>query len=153
MEIENIGVGKYEIKFKLGDSRKTTRGLWAKILDGVDTSKRNGYAFEGEWLRSGGIVSEGDVVVRVRQTGSWRHPGQHIDMHIVEGGVIKELYDAAFNTRGDAYSAVGEIARIFNEIRAKTEGEELIESELVDKLAELVDEYGKEKVEEALKGL
>ncbi len=38
---------------------------WAKTVNWVDTSRTDGYAFEGEWLRRGLLaeVEEGDLVL------------------------------------------------------------------------------------------
>ncbi|MBW2561593.1 MAG: hypothetical protein JRE40_12170 [Deltaproteobacteria bacterium] len=134
----------------LGDGRKTGGvKLWAKELERVDTSKENGYAFEGRFLRKASgkagwkynqiddVVAVGAYVVAIVQTGSWNHPRADIVLYRAEETGLKEVYRNEWKT-STKKQAIREIAEIVNK--------QEINEELKQKLQELIDRYGYEQV-------
>jgi len=117
--LEKIDKGVYEIKFSLGDRRKATSSLWAKVVTDVDESKKGGYAFDGSFIRSGDIVHEGDLILMVVGTGSWKYPGQDIHLYKIEHGKCKELYRGGWETKGDKLRAILSIKKLVKKAKLK----------------------------------
>ena len=146
VEVEDIGIpGKVGIRYNLGDTRKATSKCFAKVVTRVDTSKQNGYAFEGKFIRNGDIVDVGSYIILVRGVGSWKYPCSEISLYKVHQDCAEELGIWDWNTRADKVRAILEIAKIVN---SSTEEEQLREQ-----LKALVERYGKEKVLKTLNEL
>lgn len=65
---------------------------WIKAVTAVDTSKNNGYAFDGSFLRDGyADVPEGGILVEQFPTGSVKHAGKGGVAYRVEGGEMIEF--------------------------------------------------------------
>ncbi|ADC64720.1 hypothetical protein Ferp_0547 [Ferroglobus placidus DSM 10642] len=60
----------------LGDRRKATSSVFAKIVEDIDMSKANGYAFIGNFLNTHKEMDlpNGTLLLVVRGEGSWNHP-------------------------------------------------------------------------------
>lgn len=57
----------------IGDPRKGKQ--WTRRITGVDKSKTNGYAFQGEFLSEGEVeLPVGAVLLQVGALGSYKHP-------------------------------------------------------------------------------
>lgn len=61
----------------LGRPHKAKRKIWAKLLEGVDTTQKGGYAFQGRWLKVTGDprwiddeVPVGSLIVATMAWGS-----------------------------------------------------------------------------------
>jgi len=139
-----------KVELVLGDARKTGgQSLWAKELEKVDTTKTNGYAFEGRFLRKASgkkgwkynqiddVVTVGAYVVAIEQVGSWNHPAADIVLYKAEETGLKEVYRNEWKP-ATKKEAIREIAEIVNKIT--------INEELKQKLQELIDKYGYEQV-------
>ena len=111
VELEKIEKGKYGIKFDLGDRRKAGGSLWAKVISNVDREKPGGYAFEGKFIRSGDIVKEKDVVVVVREYGSWKYPGSKMELYKIRGGKAVKTEIGSWNTKADKLRAIITVAK------------------------------------------
>jgi len=111
-----------EDKILLGRPFKARRRVWAKKLEKVDTTKDNGYAFQGDWLKTVGDPAYIDdsveapcwVVCTVAK-GSTRHPRTGIVLYRVhENGEVEEVFSSNFDTKKERAEAVQEIAKIVN---------------------------------------
>lgn len=85
--VERVRDTIYLIVF-LGYRQKATANLWAKRVTNVDPTKKGGYALEGDFLKPDYenyvtlvFESENDLYAVVKQTGSWRHPGQNLFLY------------------------------------------------------------------------
>lgn len=91
-----------EIK-QIGDERKGKQ--WTRKITGVDPSKTNGYAFEGEFLREGeNELNEGDVILQVGEFGSHKHHSPYARVSVVDNGKLRQVpaeddSDGDFNYR------------------------------------------------------
>lgn len=61
---------------QVGDDRHKS---WAKVVTSVDSSRSTGWAFEGEFIASGGVqdVTAGSVIVVYGEKGSRANPTSH----------------------------------------------------------------------------
>jgi len=110
----------------LGRPHKATRKIWAKLLEKVDITKDNGYAFEGRFLRVKGdpawiddTVPVGSFIVATIAKGSTKHPKTGIALYKVTADKIEELYWGDFEYRADKVRAIKEIAEIFEQEKNK----------------------------------
>jgi len=73
------------------DKRKKS---WRKRLDHVDTSRSNGYAFVGEFLRPGerAEVLEGDFILAFDQPGSMKNWWPYVRVYRATGSELREVY-------------------------------------------------------------
>lgn len=115
---ERLPDGRWAVNIVCGDQRKSTNSLWVKRLERVDVSKTNGYAFEGEFIRTSGkyhettvVLAAGEAVVYTRQVGSWKHPATELHLLVAkEDGIYKEAW--SWDTKADKAKAVHEVAVI-----------------------------------------
>ena len=98
------------IKFYAATGSGRRKG-WGKVVDAVDATKRNGYAFDGEFLGDGEHdVPVGAVIVSVEPNGSAKHPTKYGRVHrITPDGEYQQLAAAdwheEFLTLRDAAAA------------------------------------------------
>jgi len=110
----------------LGRPHKATKKIWAKLLEKVDTTKDNGYAFEGRFLKVKGdpawiddVVPVNSFIVATIAKGSTKHPKTGIALYKVTADKIEELYWGDFEYRADRIRAIKEIAEIFEQEKNK----------------------------------
>jgi len=110
----------------LGRPHKAKRTVWAKVLERVDTTKENGFAFEGRFLRVTGDpawiddkVHVGAFIVATFASGSTKHPSTGIALVRVTAEKIEQLYVGSFDTKSDRIRAIKEIAEIFEREKNK----------------------------------
>lgn len=73
---------------------RATRGRvgWLKVVESVDRTQKNGYAFDGDFLQEGlNDLRIGAVVIQCEPTGSLRHPAKEFSVGCVVDGKIKWL--------------------------------------------------------------
>ncbi len=100
----------------LGDERRKN---WAKVVSGVDEGKSTGWAFEGEFIATGGVqdVPVGSIVLVYGERGSRANPR-------VEAGVFMANADGTLSRRagakGQAWARTlrDEVARLLEEATA-----------------------------------
>ncbi len=122
-EAEELPNGTLYLKVWYGDPRKTTTKLWAKKVTNIDTTKDNGYAFEGEWIRKGRgyyevELNEGEVAVCLVENGSWRHPGQDCRIYFVRGGKMYRIV-MPYNNKSDRVKAIHAAAKILELLKGE----------------------------------
>jgi hypothetical protein len=120
-KIRKLPDGRVAFTVLLGNPMKATSKLWAKKVKRVDTSKENGYAFEGDFFPTGRgkytdaeiILAERELAIAVIQDGSWKHKGQHMKIFIVLGG---EVYVTAsgWETKADKIQTIHLVNEILN---------------------------------------
>ena len=98
------------------DSRKKS---WRKFLTGVNISKSNGYAFEGNWLRAGekAELAEGSHVLTYDEPGSMKNWYPVIGLYRVEDGLLKNVfeYEGDIAEKSWALSVRDKIASLLSE--------------------------------------
>jgi hypothetical protein len=123
-EVRKLPDGRFAFVIDLGDPRKATSNLWVKKVKKVDTTKENGYAFEGDFIpRIKGkhstaevIIQQGELVVAVVEFGSWKHPGQVMEVFVaLEDGVY--VTAGRWVTKAEKIETVHKVAEILKEIR------------------------------------
>jgi len=136
-EAERLPTGEWRLIVRLGDQRKATARLWAKKVRAVDTTKANGYAFEGEWagrvpgsspksMKREIILAPGEVAVAVVESGSWRHKGQVFVVFVAtEDGVYSSSFP--WRTRGDRIKAIHAVDEILRALKPKSVEEAVAE--------------------------
>ena len=93
---------------------------WAKILTNVDLSKKNGYAFEGKFIRFYGNVEleEGDILMLYEEEGSRKYHSLLIRLYIVKNGELEEIYSHKCDSiYGWALEVRDEIAKILEQYK------------------------------------
>lgn len=71
---------------------ETRHKCWAKVLTKVDTTKTNGYAFEGDFLKPNLLVEIPDsgFVLTYEETGSVKHHSPDVALlQIVDGEIVE----------------------------------------------------------------
>jgi len=141
---------------KLGRPKKARGRVWAKLLEDVDTTKENGFAFQGRFLRVRGdpayiddTVPVGSFIVAAEATGSTNHPWTDIALYKVTADGIEELYRNDFVRKSDKIIAINDIA----EILKKEKGQEGEDDELMKAIEELFNKFGKQRVLEYIEKL
>lgn len=158
LEDGKVAIGKGDVS--LGRPMKTRKKVWAKLLeDKVDTSKLNGYAFTGRFLKVRGDPAYIDAVIEVPAfivaTAAWgssKHPRTGIILYkIDEEGNIEELFSDYYDTQAEMANAVTEIAKIVNQYFSndKDEMDEVIEE--LKQAITLAKEKKKEELIQTLK--
>jgi hypothetical protein len=125
-KIKKLPDGRIAFTVMLGNPAKATSSLWAKKVKHVDTSKENGYAFEGEFFsKSGGkytdteiILGEGELAIAVVQDGTWKHKGQHMKIFVNLGGEIYTT-SSGWETKADKIQTIHLVAEILNFLNSK----------------------------------
>jgi hypothetical protein len=120
-KVRKLPDGRVAFTVLLGDQRKATSKLWARKVKKVDTSKENGYAFEGEFFPVGRgkysdveiILSEKEVAIAVVQDGSWKHKGQHMKIFVVLGGEVY-VTSGGWESKADKIQTIHLVAEILN---------------------------------------
>ena len=75
---------KIEIEIP-GDNRKGK--CWAKTITSIDYTKKDGYMFEGDFLREGEtLLEEGTVILYVGHFGSWKNGEQLAGICQIQNG-------------------------------------------------------------------
>jgi len=69
------------------------RNSWWKKVTSVDTAKTNGYAIGGDFLPVNKELdlSNGDILIEVRPTGSVNHSGKEGYIYIIENDELVEI--------------------------------------------------------------
>jgi hypothetical protein len=69
------------------------RKSWFKIVESVDCTKNNGYAFEGDFVKSGIEVElpEGAIIIECQPTGSVKEGGKDGIIHKITSAGLTEL--------------------------------------------------------------
>jgi len=119
-KVRKLPDGRIAFRIWLGDGRKATSKLWARKVRKVDTSKENGYAFEGEFFKSYEkyhvtdiILAPYEVVVAVVQDGSWKHPGQRMDIFVaLDDGVY--VTSSRWETKAEKIETIYKVNEILN---------------------------------------
>jgi len=119
--VRKLPDGRIAFVVFLGDPRKATSKLWAKKVKRVDTTRENGYAFEGEFFPTGRgkytntemILSDRELAIAVVQDGSWKHPGQHMKIFVVLGGEIYVTV-GGWESKADKIQTIHLVAEILN---------------------------------------
>lgn len=117
MRLEDADNGSYEVFFSRGDTSKVKGKFWARVLDGVDPTKKGGYALKGErWLHSGDRVRDGDIVA-YNTVGSGRH-GNFMDMYVsgVLNGEARVLSWCNWSDRDEKQGFIEDLAVIFRRL-------------------------------------
>jgi len=154
MTIRKIEDGRYYIT-RLHLKGKGRGSVWAKKITKVDPSKENGYAFEGEFLREGSVVEEGDWVITVAATGSWKYPANTIFLFRIEGNEeedefeIESVGEWEWNAKGEKIEAIQQIYKIIH----PPNEEEVRREEVRKAILRLYEKYGEMAVEEMKKFL
>jgi len=119
--VDRLPDGRWVLRVVLGDSRKATSKLWAKKVWRVDTTKENGYAFEGEFYRTERgkiyateiILKPREIAVAVVQDGSWKNPGQRMDVFVaLEDGVY--AVSGEWESKSDKIKTIYLVSEILN---------------------------------------
>lgn len=93
------------------------RRSWAKVLSAVDTTKANGYAFEGEWMRRGerAELPTNSLMLLYDEPGSARnwYPLVRV-MRVEEDGTLHEVlsYKGGINERSWALAIRDRVAEL-----------------------------------------
>jgi hypothetical protein len=119
---------------------------WAKVLTKVEPEAKNGYGFHGDFVEVGRMVDlpEGAVLLVYAETGSRANHQPKVTLYRVEGGELVQYarvwsWDWAFLVREKAIELLGQKPSVPEELR--------------NALEELVGQYGRAAVEEALRSL
>ena len=109
---------------------------WRKMLEKVDTTKANGYAFVGEWLRAGerAELEVGSFILCYDETGSRKNWSPVVRLFkVVENG-LDEVYrwDGDIRERSWALAVRDDIAAIL----AEAQGQEPEEGSLASRLSD-----------------
>jgi hypothetical protein len=119
--VRRLPDGRIAFEIYLGDPRKATSNLWVKKVRRIDTTKENGYAFEGDFIgRTKGkhstadvIIQKGELVVAVVEYGSWKHPGQVMEIYVaLEDGVYATA--GRWVTKAEKIETIHKAAEILN---------------------------------------
>lgn len=98
------------------DNRKKN---WAKVLESVDTTKPNGYAFLGNWLRRGerAELTVGSYVLTYDEPGSMKNWYPEVVLYrVTEDGLeVAHEYKGDYGERSWALSVRDNIAAILAE--------------------------------------
>jgi len=131
--------GRFVTKIELGDRRKARTSLWVKKLSNVDVSKKNGYALEGEFLRAGDVaMSPGDVVVAVKEFGSWKHPGQVMKVYVCfADGIYENNVKLGWGSEMENIQTIYTIKKVFDELQSKESKIEQLKKLIAEKEKEL----------------
>ncbi len=121
LENGKVVLGKDDIT--LGRPQKARKRVWARVLtEPVDTTKTNGFAFSGTWLKVRGdpafiddIVTPPCFIVATTADGSAKHPRTGISLFKVEkDGTITELFHGGFDDKAESAASIKAIAEIVN---------------------------------------
>jgi hypothetical protein len=123
--VRKLPDGRIAFVVFLGDSRKATSKLWARKVKNVDTTKENGFAFEGEFFKPRGkyheteiILAPYEVAIAVIQDGSWKHPGQRMSIFVaLDDGIYK--VSSGWETKADKIQTIHLVAEILNFLNSK----------------------------------
>lgn len=119
---------------------------WRKMLEKVDTTKANGYAFVGEWLRAGerAEVEVGSLILCYDEAGSMKNWNPVVRLFkVLENGLedLEEVFHWEGNTRERSWALAvrDEIAAILAEAQGQEPEEESLLARLSDEelIAEL----------------
>ena len=103
------------------DNRKKN---WAKVLESVDTTKPNGYAFLGNWLRRGerAELTVGSYVLTYDEPGSMKNWYPVVKLYRVtpDGLEVALEYEGEIGERSWALAVRDRIAEILAESRGET---------------------------------
>jgi hypothetical protein len=120
-KVRKLPDGRVAFTVLLGNPMKATSKLWAKRVRRVDTTKENGYAFEGDFFPTSRgkytdveiILAERELAIAIVQDGSWKHKGQHAKIFVVLGG---EVYVAVsgWESRSDKIQTIHLVNEILN---------------------------------------
>jgi len=131
--------GRYVVEIKLGDRRKARTSLWAKKLTSVDVSKKNGYAFQGEFVGAGDVaMSPRDIIVAVREFGSWKNPGQLMKVYICFPDGVYESGRLEWGTEAQNVETIYTVKRVFDELQSKEAKIEQLRTLIAEKERELM---------------
>jgi len=119
---------------------------WAKVLTNVAPDAKNGYGFGGNFVEVGRMVDlpEGAVLLVYAETGSVANHQPKVTLYRVEEGELVEhasvwSWDWAFHVREKAIELLGQKPSVPEELRNAVE--------------QLLGQYGRDAVEEALRSL
>jgi len=123
--VEVLGNGKVVLEkddITLGRPQKARKRVWARVLtEPVDTTKTNGFAFSGTWLKVRGdpafiddIVTPPCFIVATTADGSAKHPRTGISLFKVEKETITELFHGGFDDKAESAASIKAIAEIVN---------------------------------------
>ena len=79
---------------------------WTKLVTSVDMSKKNGYAFDGEFLSEGEQeLHPGDIIIQKNPEGSVKN-GWYAGVCycVTQDGELKRLHDESYNWRTEFLS-------------------------------------------------
>jgi hypothetical protein len=85
-----------KIIIDIPDARDYRFKAWRKLVTGVDTTKTNGYAFLGEFLRTGrkAEVEVGSLIMLYDEVGSHRYHLPHVRVaRVSEDGTLETLVE------------------------------------------------------------
>lgn len=109
-----------EIPAKRDDRKKS----WAKVLESVDITKPNGYAFVGNWLRRGekAELPIGSFVLTYDEPGSMKNWYPVVKLYRVtpDGLEVALEYEGEIRERSWALAVRDRIAEILAESRGET---------------------------------
>ncbi|MBT0160696.1 hypothetical protein G4O51_12020 [Candidatus Bathyarchaeota archaeon A05DMB-2] len=95
-----------------GDPRKGK--CYARVVESVDTTKTNGYAFQGKFLREGETeLPEGTIVLFVEEVGSWKHHYSEATIKQVTREGLTKI--ATYNYHKEFISLRDKIAELLNQ--------------------------------------
>lgn len=116
-----IVLGKGDVN--LGRPMNARKRIWAKQLtEPVDTTKTNGFAFIGRWLKVRGdpayiddVVEAPAFVVATAAWGSAKHPRTGVLLLKVDiDGTVEEVFSGDFDDKAESAASVKAIAEIVN---------------------------------------
>lgn len=151
IRLRRVRDGVYKVKFDRGDTSAVPGKLWARVLTGVDPSKKGGYALQGKrWIHSGDKVRDGDIVAYNRQ-GSGRY-GNQVDLYVsaILDGEARILSFCNWSDRDEKASMIEDLADILKSLRDGTAKEKIVDqkmsSENIKEMTAAVRDFGREKM-------
>ena len=123
------------IRIKMVDNNDSRHGKgWAKIVTGIDTTKTNGYAIEGDFLRYGQQydLPVGTIILDVYYFGSMKHMHKYAKIYTVqESGLVSVLEnDKVYDYIGSFLSMRDKLAGLLNAQKATEPTEPVQENPL-----------------------
>lgn len=143
--------GGFRIRLHLGDRQRGIRKTWARHVTEVDTTERGGYAFIGEWVRSGDEVPAGAWVVVITASGTRTDPANTLELYQVNvDGTLQPILSTPYNSKEDVAAAIHMVAQYVNTPEAQKAQRDL---KLYTALTALIKDYGVEEVRSVLEAI
>lgn len=143
--------GGFKVRLHLGDRQKGVRKTWARHVEKVDTNERGGYAFMGDWVRSGDEVPAGAWLIVITASGTVTNPANSLELYKIEhDGENLPLITVPYTTREDVADAVEIVAKYVNDSEEQKAQRDI---KLYTAVTALVKEYGVNEVRKVLEAV